>query len=137
MFKSTNRFRTGLLVVALPVAALGLASALAQQQASPTTPTNATPGTNATNARPNHANNQDQWGEFERHPHFGRVIHELRAAKAHLEHAPHDFGGHRVEAIKAIDEALVQIREAARYEMSHEKNQQISNPPAKAPSSQH
>ncbi len=37
-------------------------------------------------------------------------------AKAHLEHAAHDFGGHRVEAIRAIDDAIHQLDECLRYD---------------------
>src|SRR5579883_2488458 len=40
----------------------------------------------------------------------------LRDSKAHLEHAAHDFGGHRVEAIKAIDEAIRQLEICLKYD---------------------
>jgi hypothetical protein len=50
----------------------------------------------------------------ERHPHIHAAIRELREAKRDLEKADHDFGGHRVEAIKAIDHAIVQLEKALR-----------------------
>ncbi|HEX4425570.1 MAG TPA: hypothetical protein VH079_09225 [Terriglobales bacterium] len=47
---------------------------------------------------------------FERHPEIRAAIDALHNAKAHLEHAAHDFHGHRVDAIRAIDEADRQLR---------------------------
>ena len=47
---------------------------------------------------------------FERHPEIHAALVALRDAKVHLEHAAHDFRGHRVDAIRAIDEADRQLR---------------------------
>jgi hypothetical protein len=33
-----------------------------------------------------------------------------------LEHASHDFGGHRADALKSIDESLKQLRLALAYD---------------------
>jgi hypothetical protein len=52
----------------------------------------------------------------EPHPEIHAAINALRRARAHLEHAAHDFGGHRVEAIKATDEAIHQLQEALKYD---------------------
>jgi hypothetical protein len=52
----------------------------------------------------------------EQHPHIKAAIHELEEAKRELQTAAHDFGGHRVEAIEAIDNALKQLREALKYD---------------------
>jgi hypothetical protein len=52
----------------------------------------------------------------EPHPEIREAIGALRNAKGHLEHAAHDFGGHRVEAIKAIDESLRQLQECLKYD---------------------
>ena len=52
----------------------------------------------------------------EPHPEIRAAINSLRRAKEHLEHAAHDFGGHRVEAIRATDEAIKQLQEALRYD---------------------
>jgi hypothetical protein len=46
---------------------------------------------------------------FERHPEIRAALDALHNAKVHLEHAAHDFHGHRVEAIRAIDEADRQL----------------------------
>jgi uncharacterized protein YlxW (UPF0749 family) len=52
----------------------------------------------------------------EKHPHIQAAIHELQEAKNELQHADHDFGGHRVEAIEAVDNALKQLRQALQYD---------------------
>ena len=52
----------------------------------------------------------------ERHPQIRAAIRALEAAKDHLQHAAHDFGGHRVEAIEAIDNAHRQLEECLKYD---------------------
>ena len=52
----------------------------------------------------------------EPHPEIREAMESLRRAKDHLEHAAHDFGGHRVEAIKAIDVALRQLQDCLKYD---------------------
>jgi hypothetical protein len=52
----------------------------------------------------------------EPHPQINRAIVALETAKAHLRRAAHDFGGHRVEAIAAIDAALAQLRAALAFD---------------------
>ena len=49
------------------------------------------------------------------HPRIARAIAALRDARDYLEHAPHDFGGHRVDAIRATDEAIRQLNFALAY----------------------
>jgi hypothetical protein len=53
---------------------------------------------------------------IEPHPEIRGAIRALERAKAHLQRAAHDFGGHRVEAIAAIDRALEQLNLALRYD---------------------
>jgi hypothetical protein len=50
-----------------------------------------------------------------KHPQIEDALAALHNAKDHLEHAAHDFGGHRVDAIKAIDEADRQLRICMQY----------------------
>ena len=50
-----------------------------------------------------------------KHPHIEAALRELAGAKNELEHAAHDFGGHRVDAIHAIDEADRQLRTCLQY----------------------
>ena len=52
----------------------------------------------------------------EPHPAIRSAINALEKAKFDLEHAAHDFGGHRVEAIQSIDRAIEQLRIALRYD---------------------
>jgi hypothetical protein len=52
---------------------------------------------------------------FGHHPEIEDALHALHNAKAHLEHANHDFGGHRADAIRAIDEADRQLRICMQY----------------------
>jgi hypothetical protein len=52
----------------------------------------------------------------EPHPQIREAIASLRRAKEHMEHAAHDFGGHRVEAIRATDAAIQQLEECLRYD---------------------
>ena len=52
----------------------------------------------------------------EPHPEINAAIRSLERAKLHLQRAAHDFGGHRVEAIRAIDGALVQLKLALEYD---------------------
>ena len=52
----------------------------------------------------------------EPHPEINAAIRSLERAKLHLQKAAHDFGGHRVEAIRAIDGALEQLKLALEYD---------------------
>ena len=52
----------------------------------------------------------------ERHPHIRAAIRELEQSKHELQTAAHDFGGHRKEAIEAIDQAIRQLEEALKYD---------------------
>jgi hypothetical protein len=52
----------------------------------------------------------------ERHPAIRRAIFALKAAKADLEHADHDFGGHRAAALDECDKAIAQLQAALQYD---------------------
>ena len=49
------------------------------------------------------------------HPRLARAIDELDDAIHYLESAPHDFGGHKTEALRASREAVRQLRLALQY----------------------
>jgi len=49
------------------------------------------------------------------HPRLVKAIESLRDAKAYLESAPHDFGGHKRQAIRAVDDAIRQLELARAY----------------------
>jgi hypothetical protein len=50
-----------------------------------------------------------------RHPEIEAALGALHNAKEHLEHAAHDFGGHRADALHAISEAENQLRICMQY----------------------
>jgi hypothetical protein len=52
----------------------------------------------------------------ERHPKIHEALSALRVSREDLEHAAHDFGGHRVEAMRAIDEAIKQLEICLKYD---------------------
>jgi hypothetical protein len=52
---------------------------------------------------------------FGNHPEIEDALRSLQKAKAHLLAAKHDFQGHRVDAIRAIDEADRQLRICMQY----------------------
>jgi hypothetical protein len=49
------------------------------------------------------------------HPRIAKAIHALEDAVAYMEAAPHDFGGHKAEAISASRAAIVQLKLALAY----------------------
>jgi len=55
-------------------------------------------------------------GVAEPHPQINAAIRSLVRAREHLQHAAHDFGGHCVDAIAAIDAALAQLKLALQYD---------------------
>lgn len=52
----------------------------------------------------------------ERHPEIRKAIEQLRRAKADLQRANHDFGGHREAALQACDNAIQQLQQALNYD---------------------
>jgi len=53
---------------------------------------------------------------MEQHPEIASAMNHLREAKQNLEHAAHDFGGHRAEALKHVNQALEECRQAMAYD---------------------
>ena len=49
------------------------------------------------------------------HPRIHEAIDALRKARDELSHAPSDFGGHKADAIQAIDTAIEQLRTCLKY----------------------
>ena len=52
----------------------------------------------------------------EPHPEIRTAITALERAKYDMQHAAHDFGGHRVAALAACDNAIAQLRLALQYD---------------------
>jgi hypothetical protein len=51
----------------------------------------------------------------ERQPNMAQAVVELREARRQLREAKHDKGGYRMQALNAIEQALVQVREGIRF----------------------
>ncbi len=49
---------------------------------------------------------QNEKAQREFHPRLVKAIEALRDARGYLAEAPHDFGGHKAEAVRATDEAI-------------------------------
>ena len=49
------------------------------------------------------------------HPRLAAAITALKDARAYLQEAPHDFGGHKAAAIRATDDAIRQLNLALAY----------------------
>src|SRR5450631_119070 len=49
------------------------------------------------------------------HPNIRRALHALEAAETDLKAAPHDFGGHREDALAACDKAIEQLKICLKY----------------------
>ena len=62
------------------------------------------------------AQDRDRDDRNERHPHIRSAIRELQEAKKELQTAAHDFGGHRAEALEAVDNAIRQLQQALQYD---------------------
>jgi hypothetical protein len=61
---------------------------------------------------------QDEQGPQpkEGHPIMVKALHELEQAQKDLQAAQHDFGGHRVSALKACNQAIAECKLALNYD---------------------
>lgn len=97
----------GLLAVASLILAFALIATAPAAPSKANVP--ATPAANALPATPAAA-------PAERHPEIRDALGALRRAKEHMEHAAHDFGGHRVEAIEATNQAIKQLEICLKFD---------------------
>lgn len=56
------------------------------------------------------------------HPRIAAAITALRDARAYLDAAPHDFGGHKAAAIRATDDAIRQLNLALAYRAREDRH---------------
>jgi hypothetical protein len=49
------------------------------------------------------------------HPRIAAAIAALKDAREYMAAAPHDFGGHKADSIRAVDNAIRQLDLALRY----------------------
>ncbi len=59
--------------------------------------------------------------ERARHPRIAAAIEALRDARAYMSEASHDFGGHRVKAVRACDEAIRELQSALEFRESRDR----------------
>lgn len=52
----------------------------------------------------------------ERHPAINAAVNALVKARYDMQHAAHDFGGHRVKALEATDAAIEQLKLCLQYD---------------------
>jgi hypothetical protein len=52
---------------------------------------------------------------YEHHPHLQHALRELKEARIQLSESRHNFGGHRDQAIRDLDYAIVQIEICLRH----------------------
>jgi hypothetical protein len=90
--------------VVLTMPALAASSASASPMSAAAPQQTATPIKKATGAR------------RERHPQIRKAIAALERAKTDMQHASHDFGGHRADALAACDKAIEQLKLALQYD---------------------
>jgi hypothetical protein len=98
----------GLLAVASLILALGFTIAVPAAPNKTNVPS--TPAANALPATP------AATPAAEPHPEIREALAALRRAKGHMEHAAHDFGGHRVEAIEATNRAIEQLELCLKFD---------------------
>jgi len=52
-------------------------------------------------------------------PHMHAALDHLKAAKAELDAADSDKGGHRVAALRLVNDAIVQVEKGMRFDARH------------------
>jgi hypothetical protein len=58
-------------------------------------------------------------GLLKYHPHLKKALKGLHVAKKQLSEAAHDFGGHRLQALKLTEEAIHQVNRALEFREDH------------------
>ncbi|MGH9718467.1 MAG: hypothetical protein ACRD4R_17290 [Candidatus Acidiferrales bacterium] len=65
--------------------------------------------------QPNAATAAQEHGR-DMHPEIRAALANLREAREHLNHGAHHFGGHRVAALKSVDEAIREAQICLKYD---------------------
>jgi len=55
------------------------------------------------------------------HPRIAKAIRDLEDAIRYMRNAPHDFGGHKAEAIEASENAIRQLKLALAYRAKQDR----------------
>lgn len=126
-----NRSTLVLGALAVPALVFGLGAALADSAPQPPAPPPGGPGKappppgDGDRGDRGERGERSKWREqfreeLREHPRIARSLVALHETKEHLEKAGHDFGGHKAAAIKAIDEAIKQLKEAIKFDAKQE-----------------
>jgi hypothetical protein len=84
--------------------------------AAPSTPASPVSAAQAVPARQATPMKKGAASRRERHPEIRKAIAALERAKYDLQHASHDFGGHRADALAATDKAIDQLKLALQFD---------------------
>ena len=55
------------------------------------------------------------------HPRIAAAIAAIKDARAYMQEAPHDFGGHKAAAIRPSDDAIRQLNLALAYRAARDR----------------
>ena len=55
------------------------------------------------------------------HPRIAAAIETLKDSRAYIQAAPHDFGGHKQNAVRAINDAIRELELALRYRAERDR----------------
>lgn len=58
---------------------------------------------------------QNNKSEAQKHPRIEKAIHSMEDAVSYMEKAPHDFGGHKAQAISDTKKAIESLKLAMEY----------------------
>jgi hypothetical protein len=64
---------------------------------------------------------QNMHSEMNQHPRIQKAVAALEDAIKYMQAAPHDFGGHKEQAIADSQKAVQQLREAMKYRAKQDK----------------
>jgi hypothetical protein len=81
----------------------------------------ATPAIQAADGDDKREEHRELKKEEKEHPRLAAAIRQLDEAIDELRKAPHDFGGHREDAIKACEQARDQLKQALDYRADGDK----------------
>lgn len=65
---------------------------------------------------------QGERSEMNEHPRMKKAIHEMEDALDYMEKAPHDFGGHKKEAMEDTRRAIKSLKLAMAYRANADNN---------------
>ncbi|MCG3162476.1 MAG: hypothetical protein JMDDDDMK_03731 [Acidobacteria bacterium] len=68
---------------------------------------------------PNHPNQRSRWASITDQPRMRVALEALQHAREQLEQATPNKGGHRMEAIRLIEQAIYEVEAGVMYARNH------------------